>query len=64
MEPFQWCLPTVYLPTVKVDMHFANFWQVKIDPIRSFLVTLDRSAILQFGQDIPWKTIQKIKNQA
>ena len=27
----------------RVDIHFANFGQVKIDPICFFLLTLDRS---------------------
>ena len=30
----------------KVDIYIANFGQVKIDSIRSFLLTLDRSVIL------------------
>ena len=29
----------------KVDIYFANFGQVKIDPIWSFLLTLDRSQL-------------------
>ena len=48
MEPFQ-CLPTFQigyfadLEQFKVDIHFANFGQVEIDPICSFLLTWDRS---------------------
>ena len=29
----------------KVDIYFANFGQVKIHPLRSFLLTLDRSQL-------------------
>ena len=29
----------------KVDIYFANFGQIKIDPTRSFLLTLDRSQL-------------------
>ena len=29
----------------KADTCFSNFGQVKIDPIRSFLLTLDRSQV-------------------
>ena len=30
----------------KVDNYFTNFGQVKIQPIRSFLLTLDKSQLL------------------
>ena len=29
-----------YIEQFKVDIHFANFWQVKIDPIRFFFFFL------------------------
>ena len=29
----------------KIDLYFANSGQVKIDPVRSFLLTLDRSQL-------------------
>ena len=46
----------------KVDIHFANFGQVKTDPIR-FLLLLwtGRSYFTEFGQDMPRKTVQKIQ---
>ena len=34
-----------YFEQFKVDIHFANFGQVRIDPICSLLLTLDRSQL-------------------
>ena len=34
----------------KVDIHFANFGQVKIDPICSFLLTLNRLQLMNLGK--------------
>ena len=47
---------------LKVDIYFANFGQVKIDPTHSLLLPLDRSQLFYwFGQDIRLqKTIQTL----
>ena len=48
----------------KNDIHFANFGQANIDPSRSFLVTLNRSAILLSLGKTYAKNNPKIKNHA
>ena len=46
----------------RVDIHFANFGQVKTDPICSFLLLwTGHSYFTVFRQDITQKTIQKIQ---
>ena len=56
---------------LKIDSHFGDFRQVKIDPTCSLLLTLGRSQLYCFGQGIRLhKTIQtlsiwqKFKNHA
>ena len=43
----------------KADIYFANFGQVKIDPIRSFLLSkTGHIYFTEFGWDVPWRSIQ------
>ena len=49
-----------YFEQFKIDIHFANFGHVKIDPICSFLLLwTGQSYFIKFEQDMPRKTSQK-----
>ena len=49
----------------KIDFHFANFGLVKIDPICSLLLTVDRSQLFtNLGKTYHKTQVKKFKNQA
>ena len=51
---FTCCSNFMFYEQFKVDIHFANFGQVKIDPIHSLLLLwTGRSYFTEFGQEIP-----------
>ena len=58
---FIWCPNLMFLASVTGDFYFANFGQVKIDPIWPFiLLWTGHSYFTEFGEDMPRKTSQTL----